>query len=92
MMASPTFDGVLAAPFIYALEAVALAAAIARLPERVRARLGDRRIGIFLAVMTLVLLVYAAAENRDHMATGTSDRPDGMLSRDAPIMIAPARD
>ncbi len=83
--------GMTAAPSIFAFEAFAIAAAAGRLPSAWRTQF-RRPVawGTLLGVL-LVILAVAAAQNRDYTASGSTDRPGGLLQRDAPMHIAPLR-
>ena len=82
--------GLLAVPFLFAFEGVALAALARRIPERIRSALGRRAVAGGLIAAALLVLLWAGTQNRDYIASGTSDRPGGTLIRDAPIEIRPA--
>ncbi len=84
-------QGMLAAPFLFAFEGIAIASAASRLPTRVRSFFHRRTAQAALLVLCLALLTAAALQNRNYVATGETDRPGGMLLRDAPIHLAPAR-
>jgi hypothetical protein len=81
--------GMTAAPSIFAFEGFAIAAAAGRLPSPWRIRFRRPVVwGTLLAAM-FVLLAIAAAQNRDYTASGSTDRPGGLLQRDAAMKIAP---
>lgn len=83
--------GVTMTPSIFAFEGVAIAAAAERLPARLQGLLRSRTLRRALVAIAFVTLVIAAVQNRDYRASGSTDRPGGMLQRDAPIRIEPLR-
>ncbi len=81
--------GMTTVPSIFALEGVAIAAIAARLPGKWRVLLRRPAVWKSLVIAALALMVFAGSQNRDYTASGSTDRPGGILQRDAPMRIAP---
>jgi hypothetical protein len=81
--------GMTAAPSIFALEGIAIAAMAARLPAGWRVFARRPVVWKSLVIAALALMVFAGLQERDYTASGSTDRPGGLLQRDASMRIAP---
>ena len=84
--------GVLTLPFVFALEGVAIAGLAGRLPAGLRERLSRGAIPWILTAAALAVLAFAATQDRNYSASGSTDRPGGKLIRDAEVRIFPLTD
>jgi len=83
--------GVLALPFLFAFEGVALSRLSDRFPDRARRVLRARWTRWTLAAVAAAILILATVQNRNYRASGTTDRPGGKLDPDAEMRITPIR-